>query len=55
MPDLILPDLSSLGYIELLGRSLVCDVVEVDIVLVRKLGMARVRFYPRVVSRLAHQ
>jgi hypothetical protein len=46
IPDLIFTEISSLGYVEFLSRSSVCDVVKVDVVLVRKLRSC-VTFCPR--------
>ena len=37
IPNLILSDLSPLGHVELLSRSLVCNVLKVDGVFVREL------------------
>jgi len=54
VPDLILSDLSSLRYNELLGRSPVHDIVKVDVVFVCKLRPC-VSFYPCTISRFAHQ
>lgn len=54
LPDLILPDFSSLRYIELLCRSPVRDIVKVDVVFVRKLRPC-VSFYPCMISRFANQ